>query len=269
MGYWEERLAKSLKLLTDRNIAEVEEQMKRYYKRSSKNVIGLFESVYNKVTEVKLEGREPSPADLYKLDKYWKMQGQLNLELQRLGNKQIALLTEKFYSQFTQIYEAIALKDNLFFGELNKESILQMINSIWCADGKTWSSRIWANTDLLQQALNDNLLDCVLTGKKPNELRKLLQKQFEVSFSRADALVRTELAHIQTQAAQKRYEDYGVTEVEILVDEDERTCPICSKLEGKRYPIHGAMPVPVHPRCRCCVIPVVITEPQQLEFDFN
>ena len=65
------------------------------------------------------------------------------------------------------------------------------------------------------------------------------------------------MAHIQTTAAQKRYEDYGIKEVEVLVDEDERTCPICSKLEGKRVPIHGVMPIPAHPNCRCCIIPVV------------
>lgn len=269
MSYWAERIAKGLTALTDKNIKEIEEQMRRYYRRSSQKIITQFEQTYNKVYSSIAEGKEPTPADLYKLDKYWEMQGQLNRELQRLGDKQIAMLTEKFISQFTQIYEALALKDDLFFGELSNETVMQMINAIWCADGKSWSSRIWTNTNLLQQALNDNLIDCVLTGKKPNELTKLLKEQFEVSFSRADALVRTELAHIQTAAAQKRYEDYGVQEVEIFVDEDERTCPICSKLEGKRYPIHGAMPVPVHPRCRCCVIPVVITEPQQLEFDFN
>mgnify|MGYP003295850755 CR=1 FL=1 len=45
-----------------------------------------------------------------------------------------------------------------------------------------------------------------------------------------------------------------------MVDADERTCDVCGKLEGKRFPINGKMPVPAHPRCRCCIIPVVDEE---------
>lgn len=49
--------------------------------------------------------------------------------------------------------------------------------------------------------LNEHLIHCVATGKTPGELKKLLQEDFGVSYGRADSLVRTELAHIQTQAA--------------------------------------------------------------------
>ena len=137
-----------------------------------------------------------------------------------------------------------------------------MINSIWCADGKSWSNRIWTNTDRLQQALNDSLIDCVLTGKKTTELKNMLQEQFNVSYSRADSVVRTEMAHIQTQAAQKRYEDAGITEVQVWADEDERRCDICGKLHETKYLINEQMPIPAHPRCRCCIIPVVETNDQ-------
>jgi SPP1 gp7 family putative phage head morphogenesis protein len=65
------------------------------------------------------------------------------------------------------------------------------------------------------------------------------------------------MAHIQTQAAQKRYEDYGLKEVQVWADEDERRCEICGELHQKKYPIGAVMPIPAHPRCRCCIIPVV------------
>lgn len=45
--------------------------------------------------------------------------------------------------------------------------------------------------------------------------------------------------------------------MEIYVDEDERTCPQCAELEGKKYKITEKMPVPVHPSCRCTILPVV------------
>lgn len=260
MGYWEERQAKAQENLTSKKVKETEAQLKKYYINSMRKVIGQFEATYNKLLSTIEEGRAPTPADLYKLDTYWQMQGQLKAELQKLGDKQAALFSKKFIEEYQQIYEVIALKDDLFFREISTETAQQMINQVWCADGKSWSSRIWKNTELLQEALNENLIDCVLTGKKVTQLKNLLQAQFDVSYTRADSIVRTEMAHIQTQAAKQRYLDYGITEVQVWADEDERRCDICGDLHEKRYPIGGAMPIPAHPRCRCCIIPVVEVE---------
>lgn len=139
MGYWQDRQAKTLANLTNKNITETERQLKRYYKRSMEKIIGQFELTYNKVLLSIEDGREPTPADLYKLDTYWKMQGQLRDELLRLGDKQAKLFSQNFMNEWQHIYEAIALKDDLFFSEVNREAAEQMINSIWCADGKSWS----------------------------------------------------------------------------------------------------------------------------------
>lgn len=253
--YWAERTAKAQAKLTDKTIAETEKQLVKYYSSSQQKIIGQFEKIYKKVFSKIAEGEEVTPADLYKLDTYWQMQGQLKQELQKLGDKQAELFSKKFIQEYQDIYDGISIPGEAMFSSVDKQAAQQMINQIWCADGKSWSSRIWTNTDKLQQALNDNLIDCVLTGKKPSELKSLLQKEFGASYNRADTVVRTEMAHIQTQAAKDRYFKSGITEVEVLVDADERTCDICAKLEGKRYPIKGTMPVPAHPRCRCTIIP--------------
>ena len=98
----------------------------------------------------------------------------------------------------------------------------------------------------------------MLTGAPPSDLKKALQERFNVSFSRADALVRTEMAHIQNEAAKKRYEDNNITEYEIWAPKDERQCEHCGTLHRKRYPVGASLPVPAHPNCRCTVLPVVI-----------
>ena len=185
------------------------------------------------------------------------MQGQLQQELQRLGDRQAVLLGKQFTQQFLSVYEAIAIPGQSAFTQIDTQIAQQMINQIWCADGKTWSQRIWDNTDRLREALNEQLISCLVTGKKPSELKKILQEEFNVSYYRADSLVRTEMSHIQTQAAQKRYTDYGIQEVEVWADEDERRCEVCGRLHQKRYPIGATMPIPAHPNCRCTIIPVV------------
>lgn len=258
--YWAERQAKAQAALTEKNVNQVEAELIRQYKRSMKNTIAQFEATYNKILLSVADGKAPTPADLYKLDSYWQMQSQLKKELQKLGDKQAAILSKNFMTQYAEIYEATALKTNLFFGQIDKQVAQQIINEIWCADGLSWNTRIWRNMDKLQQALNDGLFECVVTGKKSSELKKILQNEFGASYTRADSIVRTEMAHIQTQAAKQRYLDGGVREVEVWADKDERRCDVCGELHQKRFPINGAMPIPAHPRCRCCVLPVIETD---------
>lgn len=255
--YWAKRAAATQEALTDKTIAETEAQLVKYYGNTMKKIIGQFEETYNKVLLSIEDGREPTPADLYKLNKYWELQASIQKELQKLGDKQHILFSKKFMDEYENIYRVVALKDDLFFSEMDREAAQHMINQIWCADGKSWSSRIWTNTNKLQQALNDGLMDCLLSGKKTTELRSYLMNEFDVSFKRADRLIRTEMAHIQTQAARQSYLDSGVDEVEVWASKDERRCEICGKLHLKRYAVYDAMPVPAHSNCRCCIIPVV------------
>ena len=225
-NYWGERAARTQAALSDKSIAQTEKQLKLYYQSTFKKTLDNFTKTYEKIFQRIIEGKEVTPADLYKLDTYWQLQGQLKQELQKLGDKQAAFLSKKFVAQYKAIYEGLALPGGATFTTLDDGLVKQMINQIWCADGKSWSSRIRTNTERLAEALNEHLIHCVATGAKPTELKKLLQRDFGASYSAADSLVRTEMAHIQTQAAQKRYEDYGITEVEILADEDERRCKV-------------------------------------------
>lgn len=256
-NYWQDRMAKAQDVLTAKRTKEVEKQLKKYYGKSMERLISSFERTYNKVLNAVEEGKQPTPADLYKLDSYWQMQAQLRQEMQKLGNKQIALLSKHFEINFFDIYYSIALEGVDSFSTIDTAIVSQMINQVWCADGKSWSQRIWDNTERLAETLNNELIHCVATGKKTTQLKNILQERFNVSYSRADALVRTELAHIQTQAAKTRYEDAGITEVQVWADADERRCEICAGLHKKRYPVNGAIPIPAHPRCRCCILPIV------------
>lgn len=256
-NYWKDRMAASQDKLSEKNRKQIEKQMKKYYGAVAQKTIEDFEATYNKLLATIAEGREPTPADLYKLDKYWQLQGQLRNEMQKLGDKQIALLTKNFELHFFDIYYSIALEGGTAFNTLDTEVVQQMIQQIWCADGITWSQRVWNNVEKLTETLNEELIHCVTTGKKSSDLKNLLQERFGVSYTNADMIVRTELAHIQTQAAQKRYEDYGIGEVEIWADKDERRCEVCGKLHQTKYPVGAHVPIPAHPRCRCCIVPVV------------
>lgn len=257
MGYWQDRIAKNQEKIQDKTIKQINKQLQRYYGRAMDRVIRDFESVYNKVWKAMEDGQEPTPADLYKLDKYWEAQAQMRRELQRLGDRKIQILSKAFETNFFDIYYSIALPGEAAFNTIDTEAVNQLINGVWVADGKQWSQRVWDNTERLAQTLNDELIHIVATGKKDSDLKRALQERFNVSYHRAETLARTEVAHIQTEAAKKRYEDYGIEYVEVLVDPDDRTCELCKALQGKKFKTTETPPLPVHPNERCCLVPVL------------
>ena len=223
-----------------------------------------FETVYGKILEKQLAGEAVTPAWLYQLDTYWNLQGQLRNELQRLGEKQVALLTKEFEAAFFDVYYSIAPEGLKAFNTLDTAGAQQLINSVWLADGKNFSQRIWTNSEKLIAELNEQLILTVATGKKTTELKNLLQERFGVSYSRANTLVRTELSHIHTVAAKQRYQDYGLQYYEILGNDDD-SCGNhsvdCHKMDGKKF-LYTEMNVgvnapPFHPNCKCSIIPVI------------
>lgn len=262
MDYWRRRMLDAQKQVTDKGIDALNKQLRQYYKKVMQRTIDDFEAIYDKVLANAEEGKQITPADLYNLEKYYKMQAQLRDRLQQLGDKSCNAMSDALQEEYKQIYTSLIdghISDTAW-STIDEQAAKQVANQIWCADGKSWSQRVWGNLDELQQALNDSLIDCAIRGKKTTDLKKELMERFGVNYRRAETLVRTEMAHIETQSARDRYKKYGINKVQILADTDSRTCPICANLDGKTYDINDKMPIPVHPNCRCCIVPVIDTK---------
>lgn len=262
-NYWIDRALAAQDAIAEKTVKDIEKQLKKYYASAMKRTIYDFERTFDKLMAAVEDGKEPTPADLYKLDTYWQTQAQMRQELQKLGDKEIALFSKKFEAEWIEVYEAFALPSDAAFATASPEMAKQMINSVWVADGKTFSQRIWKHTEQLTEMLNEHLTQSVITGKKTTQLKNLLMVSFDVAYNKADALVRTEAAHIQTQAAAQRYKDYGLKRYEFLgreAHESELKCN-CKKLNGQKFYYselqEGKNAPPLHPRCRCAIIPVI------------
>ena len=269
--YWKNRLFEAQKKWTDKDIDVINKMLRHYYKIARENIVEDFEAVYDKVLAQAEEGKPITPADLYKLDKYYKMQAQLQDTLQKLGDRTCEVLAKKFGQEYKHIYSELAVDEegkaikastsDKKFSTIDEQGAKHIASQVWAADGKSWSERVWKNIGDLQRTLNEGLVDCVITGKKTTELKKKLMERFDVSYSRAETLVRTEMAHVETQAALDRYKSSGVEKVRIVVDPDEKTCKECSKWDDKIInitDIHtGTNCPPFHPNCRCAIAPVV------------
>ena len=281
--YWRNRLLETQRKWTDKDIDIINKIINSYYRTAMINIIKEFEAVYDKVLAQAEEGKQITPADLYKLDKYYQMQAQLQDTLQKLGDRTCEVLAKKFGQEYKHIYSELgvdtegkkikASKSDKAFATIDEQGAKHIANQIWAADGKSWSERVWKNLGDLQRTLNDGLIDCVITGKKTTELKKKLMERFDVSYNRAETLVRTEMAHVETQAALDRYKSSGVEKVRIVVDPDERTCKECSKWDDKIINITdiqtGTNCPPFHPNCRCAVAPVVEDKKEKAREDIK
>lgn len=94
-------------------------------------------------------------------------------------------------------------------------------------------------------------------GLSPKEISQtLLEDGKVISRVRAERIVLTETASAMTKVENEAARRYGIKEKIWRTSRDERTCPICLELEGKRASIIGNFPggydgPPAHPSCRC------------------
>lgn len=113
----------------------------------------------------------------------------------------------------------------------------------------------------LQTTLERGLIDSAIRGVSKDELVKALQKRFDVSFSEADRLVRTEMTYIQNQATLDAYKQAGIEEYQYLATNDDRVSEICEDQDGEIYAVNAAIVgvnfPPMHANCRCTIIPIV------------
>jgi len=121
-------------------------------------------------------------------------------------------------------------------------------------------------------------------GLNPREIAdKITESVRTIQKTRAEVLARTEIINSYTTATIRRYEQSGVESVvgqsEFRTADDARVCPICEFLDGNEFPLErikngtfgftagedepdslsGTYPLrpPVHPNCRCVLLPVV------------
>lgn len=133
-------------------------------------------------------------------------------------------------------------------------------------------------TEEMGSVVSDVLALGIADGRGPKEIARLLNKTIlgsgtgvdlgildslgrkVPSLRRAEVLARTEVIRAHHSANIAEYKSAGMMGIKIQVEHltagDERVCPKCAPLNGKRYDIDEAeYMIPVHPQCRCVAIP--------------
>lgn len=143
----------------------------------------------------------------------------------------------------------------------NAEAVHSIVNASF--HNATFSDRIWNNSAAMKADLDKLIQSGLIAGKNANVLAKDLQKYFigeprlkngkKGAKYRAEVLMRTELARVQTEAQKQSFIRNGFTQYQFIVNGN--CCDICAGIAGKVFDVEKMMPgenaPPLHPLCRC------------------
>jgi hypothetical protein len=175
-------------------------------------------------------------------------------------------------NHYTAIYVSAGYAQGMEFGgemlvdrgqTLAADDISQLISApIHASELETVYSRNYEGLEDITEDMDDSISSIMTralrqgwgTSKTANKITREVR---DIQNTRAKTLVRTEMLNSHNKGALRRYEQYGVTEVEILTH---TPCPICQRIEeNDPYPISEAprLPLDTHPNCVCSYAPVV------------
>ena len=201
-----------------------------------------------------------------RITRYQEVLTEIKVQAAELAQKQQDAVSELLSGVYEDSYYRTAFDVQRGLGFGKTLSVLPMGTAAEAAaypwSGASFSDRIWRNKDRLVQVLGDTLTEGLIRGDGVQALTEKLRAKVESSRYDAERLVRTETARVVESAGLQAYEDCEIEEYELLAALDERTYPICGKLDGAQYKLKDArtglnLP-PLHPNCRCTTIPVFV-----------
>lgn len=121
--------------------------------------------------------------------------------------------------------------------------------------GIEFHGRLWTYSEEFRNQLSSILLRAAVTGRHPHAFISDVKKALDITRKEAAALLVTEMTRVQTEAQKKSYQEWDYDEYVYIDVEDEKVCPTCHSMHGKRFPVKDMKPgdnaPPMHTRCRC------------------
>lgn len=161
----------------------------------------------------------------------------------------------------TRAYTAGGLRSSQFLSSLGVKAVFSILPADRAALDILVTrdlSGLKGITDEMSKQIMAEITDGMLRGDSMDKVAKAIDDRIDnIGRTRAEMLARTETMKAFNEGALTQYDKHGITEVEWLAAPGERTCDECLSLDGQRFPIDGRPDCPVHPNCRCVLLPIV------------
>lgn len=159
-----------------------------------------------------------------------------------------------YYKNTFDIQQGLGFGFN--FAEMPTGTIQEILKQNW--SGKHYSKRIWNNTDVLAERLEETIMAGLMQGKNSRMMAIDLEDLSTMGKMAAERLVRTETTYITNQAELESYRECGIDRYVFVATLDTRTSNQCKEHDKKVYYVDKATPgenLPaLHPYCRSTTI---------------
>lgn len=278
--YWTERAERRAERLyeeADKTLKELQDIFKRTNREISKEISFFYEK-YGKnkkspIFDTLEDGtqilvgesvkRVVPMNEAMKYNRLDSLQKQLNKHLNTLAKDEkvymttnLALIAQESYTNlYFDIFQGYGV--GYSFDLLDDKLVKQLISNP--VHGQDYSKRIWNNTRLLANQVNQELINGLTQGTSTREMSKRLTNKVGSGYKVAERLMRTEITNSYNQATLQGYNDSGIVkQYEYLATLDNRTSAICQALDGKVFNVKDAIVglnyPPMHVRCRSTTV---------------
>lgn len=159
-------------------------------------------------------------------------------------------IKKAYYTNLFDIQKGLGIGFNV--AEMPLENIQEILKNDW--SGKHYSKRIWHNTDVLSDKLEEVITSGLMTGKSSRRMAMELEELTNYGKFASERIIRTETTYISNAAEIESYKECGIDEYVFIATLDLRTSKQCREHDKRIYNVKDAevgvnLP-PLHPYCR-------------------
>lgn len=159
-------------------------------------------------------------------------------------------INKAYYTNLFDIQKGLGIGFNV--AEMPLKSIQEILKNNW--SGKHYSKRIWHNTDVLAEKLEEVITNGLMTGKSSRKMAIELEELTNYGKFASERLIRTETTYISNAAEIESYKECGIDKYIFIATLDLRTSSQCREHDKKIFNVKDAeagvnLPA-LHPHCR-------------------
>ncbi|MDU5106522.1 minor capsid protein [Clostridium sp.] len=159
-------------------------------------------------------------------------------------------INKAYYSNIFDIQKGLGIGFNV--AEMPLGSVQEILKNNW--SGKHYSKRVWKNTDILAEKLEEVITSALMSGKSSRRMAMELEELTNYGKFASERLIRTETTYISNEAEIESYKECGVDKYIFVATLDLRTSSACREQDRKIYRVDKAQAginlPPLHPHCR-------------------
>ena len=173
--YWKKRIDEIAQRQFDLSKDKMQKQIEQIYKDASKKIQKEVEGLYYKMLDEQL-----SRSEIWTYARYKQLVERLNIELAKVGIKEVDILNYNLEEALRNIYKDVPLP-HVSFGLIDEVAVKQIIARPWSS--KHFISTVWDNKNKLSGILKKGITDTIVLGKSKDDLVKTVRNKMQVGFN--------------------------------------------------------------------------------------